>query len=83
VLLPCELIDQNGPALKKAVLHFARLWNLTPAFDAWIEAACTFCSTLVDRIVTGYPSGGRGGDPAGPRLPATSSWWRPSTTTCS
>jgi tagaturonate reductase len=56
VLLPCELIDQNGPALKKAVLHFARLWNLAPAFDAWIEEACTFCSTLVDRIVTGYPS---------------------------
>jgi tagaturonate reductase len=56
VLLPCELIDQNGPALKKAVLHFARLWQLPEAFDAWIEQACTFCSTLVDRIVTGYPS---------------------------
>lgn len=56
VLLPCELIDQNGPALKKAVLHFARLWDLPAAFDAWIEQACTFCSTLVDRIVTGYPA---------------------------
>ena len=56
VLLPCELIDQNGPALKKAVLHFARLWELPAAFDAWIEQACTFCSTLVDRIVTGYPA---------------------------
>jgi len=57
LLLPCELIDQNGPALKKAVLHFARLWNVDPAFDAWIDTACTFCSTLVDRIVTGYPAG--------------------------
>jgi len=56
VLLPCELIDRNGPALKSAVLHFARLWQLDPAFDAWIDEACTFCSTLVDRIVTGYPS---------------------------
>jgi tagaturonate reductase len=56
VLLPCELIDQNGPALKKAVLHFARLWELPAAFDTWIEQACTFCSTLVDRIVTGYPA---------------------------
>lgn len=56
VLLPCELIDRNGPALKQAVLHFARLWELDPAFDAWIEEACTFCSTLVDRIVTGYPA---------------------------
>jgi tagaturonate reductase len=56
VLLPCELIDQNGPALRKAVLHFARLWDLPAAFDAWIDESCTFCSTLVDRIVTGYPA---------------------------
>jgi tagaturonate reductase len=56
VLLPCELIDQNGPALQRAVLHFARLWNLDPTFDAWVQEACTFCSTLVDRIVTGYPA---------------------------
>jgi len=56
VLLPCELIDQNGPALQRAVLHFARLWNLPAAFEAWVEEACTFCSTLVDRIVTGHPA---------------------------
>jgi tagaturonate reductase len=57
ILLPCELIDDNGEALKRAVLHFARLWRLDPAFEAWIHEACTFCSTLVDRIVTGYPGG--------------------------
>lgn len=57
VLLPCELIEQNGPALKAAVLHFARLWQLEAGFAAWIESACVFCSTLVDRIVTGYPEG--------------------------
>jgi tagaturonate reductase len=56
VLLPCELIDNNGPALKAAVLHFAALWQLEPAFAEWIDNACTFCSTLVDRIVTGYPA---------------------------
>jgi tagaturonate reductase len=56
VLLPCELIDQNGPALKAAVLHFASLWDLDPGFAAWIDRACTFCSTLVDRIVTGKPA---------------------------
>ena len=56
VLLPCELIDQNGPALKDAVLHFARLWQLAAGFARWVEDACTFCSTLVDRIVTGYPA---------------------------
>jgi tagaturonate reductase len=57
VLLPCELIDRNGPALRAAVLHFARLWQLEAGFAEWVEQACTFCSTLVDRIVTGYPSG--------------------------
>jgi len=55
VLLPCELIEQNGPALKAAVLHFARLWQLEAGFADWLENACVFCSTLVDRIVTGYP----------------------------
>ena len=55
VLLPCELIEHNGAALKRAVLHFAKLWNLGAEFAAWVEAANTFCSTLVDRIVTGYP----------------------------
>lgn len=58
ILLPCELIDNNGPALKAAVLHFARRWQLEdsdPGFAAWLGAACSFCSTLVDRIVTGYP----------------------------
>ena len=57
VLLPCELIEQNGPALRAAVLHFARLWQLDAGFAAWIDSACVFCSTLVDRIVTGFPDG--------------------------
>ena len=56
IVLPCELIDDNGPVLKKAVLHFARLWQLEAGFLAWLDGACTFCSTLVDRIVTGYPA---------------------------
>ncbi|HEX8956302.1 MAG TPA: hypothetical protein VF798_08510, partial [Burkholderiaceae bacterium] len=58
VLLPCELIEHNGPALKAAVLHFAQLWRLGAEFAAWIDNANTFCSTLVDRIVTGYPEAG-------------------------
>ena len=55
VLLPCELIEQNGPALRAAVLHFSRLWQLDAGFADWLDNACVFCSTLVDRIVTGYP----------------------------
>lgn len=55
ILMPCELIDHNGAALKTAVLHFAALWKLDADFLGWIATACTFCTTLVDRIVTGYP----------------------------
>lgn len=55
VLLPCELIDYNGEALQKLVLRYAQQWALPAAFTQWLENSNTFCSTLVDRIVTGYP----------------------------
>ena len=55
VIIPCELIDYNGEALKTLVLRYAQEWQLPPAFADWVETANTFCSTLVDRIVTGYP----------------------------
>ena len=56
VVLPMELIDHNGEALKDAVLFFAKRWNLGSDFEAWLQTACSFCSTLVDRIVPGHPS---------------------------
>ena len=56
ILLPTELIEANGPALRNAVMHYATLWQLEADFVHWIEQACQFCSTLVDRIVTGYPT---------------------------
>jgi tagaturonate reductase len=55
IMLPCELIERNGPALREAVFTLARRWDLGPAFLAWLEGACLFTSTLVDRIVTGFP----------------------------
>lgn len=55
IFLPCELIDKNGENLKRCVLEYIDLWNLGDAFKAWIENENTFCNTLVDRIVTGYP----------------------------
>ena len=55
VMLPVELIDDNGIMLKKCVMQFIELWNLGDAFKAWVENACVFTSTLVDRIITGYP----------------------------
>lgn len=55
VILPCELIDYNGEQLKKLVLRYAQEWQLSTEFLHWLESQNTFCSTLVDRIVTGYP----------------------------
>lgn len=55
VIIPCELIDFNGEALRELVLRYAREWALPAAFAAWLAEANTFCSTLVDRIVTGCP----------------------------
>lgn len=55
VLLPCELIDYNGEALRELVLRYASHWQLPVEFTQWLTENNTFCSTLVDRIVTGYP----------------------------
>lgn len=55
IMLPVELIADNGPELKKCVNKFIELWNLGEEFSAWVKDACIFGSTLVDRIVTGYP----------------------------
>lgn len=55
IILPVELIDDNGKHLKEIVLKLAKQWRLGKEFAAWLEEACVFCSTLVDRIITGFP----------------------------
>ena len=55
IFLPCELIDKNGETLKNIILKYADDWNLGDDFKAWVSEKNTFCNTLVDRIVTGYP----------------------------
>ncbi|WP_276854617.1 tagaturonate reductase [Enterobacter oligotrophicus] len=55
IIIPCELIDYNGDALRELVLRYAQEWALPAAFIQWLDDANSFCSTLVDRIVTGYP----------------------------
>ena len=55
IFLPCELINKNGENLKKIILQYANDWNLPEEFKTWVEQKNTFCNTLVDRIVTGYP----------------------------
>ncbi|MBQ8029800.1 MAG: tagaturonate reductase [Clostridia bacterium] len=55
IILPCELIDNNGAELKKCVLKYSDFWKLEADFVAWLENENRFVNTLVDRIVTGYP----------------------------
>ncbi len=55
VMLPVELIDDNGARLKECVLKLTEQWGLGDAFVTWINDACVFTSTLVDRIVAGCP----------------------------
>lgn len=55
VMLPVELIDDNGEQLSRCVHALAQRWQLGERFITWLDEACVFTSTLVDRIVTGYP----------------------------
>lgn len=56
ILLPCELIEQNGEKLKAAISQYAAAWKLPEAFKQWLNRHNIFCNTLVDRIVSGYPA---------------------------
>ena len=53
VILSCELIDNNGKELLRCVRAYADQWQLGADFTDWLSRECTFCSTLVDRIVPG------------------------------
>lgn len=55
VMLPAELIDHNGEQLLACVLKYMELWQLEDSFKTWVEGACVFANTMVDRIVPGYP----------------------------
>lgn len=56
IILPTELVIDNGTQLREMVLRYAQQWGLAAGFSAWIVAHNTFCNTLVDRIVSGFPS---------------------------
>ena len=53
VILSCELIDNNGKELQKCVNQYVDQWGLEDGFKKYVNEDCTFCSTLVDRIVPG------------------------------
>ena len=57
IILSCELIDHNGDELKRCVNEYIKQWALEEEFCKWANEENIFCSTLVDRIVTGGAKG--------------------------
>lgn len=55
IIIPVELILENGDNLRKCILQNVDNWGLEAGFKSWIQEANIFCNTLVDRIVTGVP----------------------------
>ena len=53
VIIPTELIPENGDKLLAILLELAHQNDLEIDFIDWVENANTFCNSLVDRIVPG------------------------------
>ncbi len=53
LMLACELIDNNGKELLKCVNQYIDQWGLGEGFKKYVNEDCTFCGSLVDRIVPG------------------------------
>lgn len=53
VIIPTELVPDNGDKLESIVLELAHQNGLETAFIDWLEKANHFCNSLVDRIVPG------------------------------
>src|SRR5437868_6127864 len=55
VIVPTELIVDNGKKLESIVAELAHLNGLDDNFIDWLENSNSFCNSLVDRIVPGKP----------------------------
>ncbi|HLG40894.1 MAG TPA: tagaturonate reductase [Chitinophagaceae bacterium] len=53
VIIPTELIADNGDKLRSIVIELAGMNKLDAAFFQWLQSANHFCNSLVDRIVPG------------------------------
>jgi tagaturonate reductase len=53
VIVPTELITDNGDKLQSILMELAHINKCDYAFIDWLENANQFCNTLVDRIVPG------------------------------
>ncbi len=55
IIIPTELIPDNGKKLQSIVTELANFNKLPAKFITWIGDSNHFCNSLVDRIVTGMP----------------------------
>jgi tagaturonate reductase len=55
VIVPTELIPDNGKKLESIVLELAHLNGLEDKFIEWVENCNHFCNSLVDCMVPGKP----------------------------
>ena len=53
VIIPTELLPDNGKILSSIIIELAHQNNLDTAFINWLNNSNYFCSSLVDRIVPG------------------------------
>jgi tagaturonate reductase len=58
VIIPTELLPENGKKLKNILLELAVFNELEEEFIQWLNQYNHFCSSLVDRIVPGKPDAG-------------------------
>lgn len=55
VIVPTELIVDNGDKLEDVMVKLAKKNKLSAAFISWMQEHNTFCNSLVDCIVPGKP----------------------------
>ncbi|WP_240377426.1 tagaturonate reductase [Arachidicoccus soli] len=60
VIIPTELIANNGKQLKNICIELAEMNKLESGFISWLKEANDFCDSLVDRIVAGKVKGEEG-----------------------
>ena len=58
LIIPTELIPENGKLLREIIFQLARYNHLPQDFMNWLQERIHFCNSLVDRIVTGMPEAG-------------------------
>lgn len=55
VIVPTELVVNNGQLLREIIGQLATFNQLPAAFMTWLDTENHFCNSLVDRIVPGKP----------------------------